>query len=212
MRTWAKRFGWVVLAATLGLVTRVTAQEPAAPIEAALSTDEDYAKKAFAAGRAAYDAGSYDEALQHFQHAYDLSKKPALLYNVGLAADRLRYNRAALEAFKTYVREVPAADNRLEVENRIRALEAVLQREDAGRSRSTKPSSAARTDIDSSLTAAKPEDNRSESLFSRWWFWTAAGVVVAAAATGIVVATSGDTVSKPVAGTGGVVVVTLRIQ
>ncbi len=81
------------------------------------------ARGLFERGRVAYEIGQYNEALSLFQQAYDNSRRPRLLYNIGQAADRLRLNRTALKAFQVYLEEVPDAENRVEVENRIRVLE-----------------------------------------------------------------------------------------
>jgi len=81
------------------------------------------ARELFEQGRAAWDEGRYREAWEHWHHSYRLSRKPELLYNVGQAADRLRMDREALEAFRLYLEKNPDAANRKEVENRIRILE-----------------------------------------------------------------------------------------
>jgi tetratricopeptide (TPR) repeat protein len=103
----------------------------AAPEDAKLSR-EDKDRKAralFEQGRQAYAEGDYRSAWDYFRKAYLLSKRPQLLYNIGQSADRLRMDREALAAFKLYLERLPAADNRKEVENRVRALEQRVQRE-----------------------------------------------------------------------------------
>lgn len=92
-------------------------------------SDEEADRKAralFERGRVAYDDGRYRDAWDYFHQAYVLSKRPQLLYNVGQAADRLRLDQQALDAFRLYLKKLPEADNRREVENRIAALEARL--------------------------------------------------------------------------------------
>jgi tetratricopeptide (TPR) repeat protein len=84
------------------------------------------ARALFKQGREAYEDGRYRDAWDYFRQAYVLSKRPELLYNVGQAADRLRMDREALEAFKLYLARLPEAENRREVENRVRALEERL--------------------------------------------------------------------------------------
>jgi hypothetical protein len=84
------------------------------------------ARALFKQGREAYEDGRYRDAWDYFRQAYLLSKRPELLYNVGQAADRLRMDREALEAFKLYLTRLPEAENRREVENRVRALEEQL--------------------------------------------------------------------------------------
>jgi hypothetical protein len=84
------------------------------------------ARTLFEQGRVAYEDGRYRDAWDYFRQAYLLSQRPQLLYNVGQAADRLRKDREALEAFRMYLERVPKAENRREVENRVRALEQQL--------------------------------------------------------------------------------------
>jgi len=81
------------------------------------------ARELFEKGRAAWDEGRFREAWEYWHHSYRLSRRPELLYNVGQAADRLRMDREALEAFRLYLEKNPDASNRKEVENRIRILE-----------------------------------------------------------------------------------------
>ena len=177
---------------------------------------DDIAKGLYGAAKAEYDAGQFDKALLHFQEAYAQSKRPQLLYNVGLAADRLRYNKTALEAFERYLRELPDAENKVEVENRINALREIIDREAAASRAPAAVAAAAPVSSDARTSAAPPKSDQQTAtgggLLSKWWFWTAAGVVVAGATTGIIIASSGDTVGKPLTGTEGVVVQTLRVQ
>lgn len=81
------------------------------------------ARALFEQGRVAFQEGRYRDAWDYFRKAYLLSKRPELLYNVGQAADRMRMDREALEAFRLYLKRLPDAENRREVENRVRALE-----------------------------------------------------------------------------------------
>lgn len=81
------------------------------------------ARDLFEKGRVAWDEGRFREAWEYWHHSYRLSRRPELLYNVGQAADRLRMDREALEAFRLYLEKNPDAANRKEVENRIRILE-----------------------------------------------------------------------------------------
>jgi len=81
------------------------------------------ARELFEKGKAAWEDGNYRDAWEYWHHSYRLSRRPVLLYNVGQAADRLRMDREALEAFRLYLEKNPDASNRKEVENRIRILE-----------------------------------------------------------------------------------------
>ena len=80
----------------------------------------------FLAGKAAYGDARYEDALRHFKRAYELSKRPVLLFNIGQAADKLRRDREALDAFKAYLEQVPGGEGQREAESRVRVLERVL--------------------------------------------------------------------------------------
>lgn len=127
---------WVVLAGAAFWGAAVShAQEE----DSASQTTEDAvavaerdaeARRLFLEGREAYERGEYRAAWDYFHRAYSMSARPALLYNVGQSADRLGLSREALKAFRLYVKKLPDADNRREVENRIRALEDRVRREE----------------------------------------------------------------------------------
>jgi hypothetical protein len=67
------------------------------------------------------------------------------------------------------------------------------------------PSGAVRAD------AAPSAADRSPSVFSRWWFWTAAGVVVASAVVGVAALTSSDKTEPPITGNLGKTQALLRV-
>jgi tetratricopeptide (TPR) repeat protein len=117
-------------AATILLVLPATAdaqgRRRGAQAQAATSSRDEEARMLFEAGRVAYEDGRFEDALGYFQRAHDLSGRPALLYNVGSAADKLRRDAVALDAFRRYLEALPTAENRGEVEARIRVLEQVV--------------------------------------------------------------------------------------
>lgn len=110
----------VVVTSCLCPVSPTRAQAP----EEARSDEE--ARLLFEAGARAFNDGRFEVALARFREAYDLSHEPALLYNIGQAADRVRMDREALEAFERYLVEMPDAENRREVEGRVAALRRIL--------------------------------------------------------------------------------------
>ena len=90
------------------------------------------ARITFEAGREAFARGDYEVAFSRFRQAYELSGRPALLYNIAVALDRLRRDAEALAKFREYLEAVPSAPNRAEVEARTRVLErAVAERQAA---------------------------------------------------------------------------------
>lgn len=96
------------------------------------TTDEELAeaeaRALFNAAVAAYDAGRYEDALESFERAYRRSNRAALLYNMGQCYDRLRRDEEAVDAFERYLEAMPAAENRSQVESRIRALREAIAR------------------------------------------------------------------------------------
>ena len=170
------------------------AADAAAP---ALQADQDReARFLFEAGRTAYDAGRYREALGHFQHAYDLSQRPQLLYNVGQAADR------------------PAVEARIKVLREVRAEKQAATAATAPTAEET-AQAAPTLAAGNGLTDAKPPSDEDDDLLSKWWLWAAAGGVVAGVVVGVLIASSGgDGGSKVkgqlVSGSDGKVIVALE--
>lgn len=82
------------------------------------------ARALFEAGRVAFDAGRYEDALEHFESAYERSQRDRLLYNVGLAADRLGRTALAIRAYSKFLDSVPDSSHRLTVEMRLAELRA----------------------------------------------------------------------------------------
>ncbi len=86
--------------------------------------DLDKAKKEFLAGKKAFDAGDFPEAASHFKTSYNLSKKPALLYNVALANESGGQDDIALFYYRKFLTDADPADaQRPDAETRVKALE-----------------------------------------------------------------------------------------
>jgi len=157
-------------------VTAMTAQAQAAGARTSQqATDpsrDAEARGLFDAGRTAFEAGRYADALGYFTRAHELSARPALLFNIGTSHDRLRHDADALIAFEAYLQSVPDARNRAEVEARIALLrEAVAERE---RERAADPGVG-----DGADSGETPEAERSSG---RLFTWIAGGVALASAA------------------------------
>lgn len=110
------------------------------------------ARSLFEAGRSAFQDGRFEDARVDFSRAYELSGRPELLYNLASAEDRLRDDAAALEHFEAYLREVPDASNRAEVEGRIAVLRSAV---------------AARTGEDETRSAAS-EASHGPTVLATW--------------------------------------------
>jgi tetratricopeptide (TPR) repeat protein len=219
---------WVVaLACSAAGSSRAHADEPGPAASGAPAAQDEaadgFARKVFAAGKAAFDIGNYDEALQYFQQAYELSGRPQLLYNIGQAADRLRYDETALKAFAKYLQSVPDAPNRLEVEQRLVVLQEIIaDKRDAEATASPAPlptpaQVAAAAQAAPVSAAAAPADatayaDESKPVWKRWWFWAGVGAVVTAVIVTAVVASGGGetTTGDSFVGSDGSVMVTLQ--
>ncbi|MBW2719500.1 MAG: tetratricopeptide repeat protein [Deltaproteobacteria bacterium] len=107
--TWGIAHRWacfaVLLVGLMGAVPAVAQQTP----------DDAAAREYFERGRVAFEQADYEGALAYFRHAYRLSHRGELQYNIGVAADRLQREEEALEAFEHYLDEP-------EVQERIIAL------------------------------------------------------------------------------------------
>jgi len=182
--------------------------------EASPESRVEEAKALFTAGRAAFDAGRFADALRHFEQAYEVSQRPALLYNIGLAHDRLRSDEKALAAFEAYLAALPEAPNRAEVETRAQALRDAIARDSETAAPVPTPAetAAAGQPVAASSATGTPKDSAGKpSILTRWWFWTIVGVVAAGAiTTGVLVAGGGDTQTQDtLPPMSGVVVTTL---
>jgi tetratricopeptide (TPR) repeat protein len=82
------------------------------------------AKAAFGEGTVAYDAGHFEDALAAFEHAHELSRNPVLFFNMAACSEKLGQLRVAVTYLRTYLSEVPEADDADKVRERIGGLEA----------------------------------------------------------------------------------------
>ncbi|MFK7987457.1 MAG: tol-pal system YbgF family protein [Sandaracinaceae bacterium] len=110
-----------MIALTVALVAAAWCA-PAAAQESTQPLDEA-ARLTFISAREAFVAGDYERALELFRQAYNLSQRPGLLYNIAQTLDRLRRDQETVDALQDYLRLSPDAQNRAEVEARIRVLE-----------------------------------------------------------------------------------------
>lgn len=151
---------------------------PATP-QAAATPDPDAAARAhFARGRAAYEHGDFAVALDAFQAAYAASQHPKLLYNLGLAEQRLGNASGAVEAFESYL-AWGQGDREEEVRGRLAALRD-LAKQQPPPSAPGPAETAAAAPPEPSPPPAAPVDSAPPSRSRRVW-WIAGGVALAAA-------------------------------
>src|SRR5688572_22790375 len=81
-----RRAGLTAFAVLSGVLT-------AGPLAAQDADVDMRARQLFEEGRGLFAEQRYEDALDRFRRSYDLSHRPALLYNIGLAADRARLDQ-----------------------------------------------------------------------------------------------------------------------
>lgn len=97
----------------------------AAPLARAEDTDAR-AMELYDNGVVLYDEGLYEDAIVAWESAYRLSERPALLYNVANAEERLGRYQEALDHLNRY-RAYATADERVTLDRRITNLERRLE-------------------------------------------------------------------------------------
>jgi len=156
----------------------------AAPVD-----DVESARDHFAKGKRLYDLGRFAEAASEYELAYQAKDDPALLFNIGQAYRLARQSSKALLAYKAYLRNVPDAANRAEVETWIRDLEASAAPA-AGQppaALSTKAPSPAVVAPLTTVAVVAPAPAPRRSIARKPWFWAAIIGSAAVVATGIAV-------------------------
>ena len=103
-----------VLLAGTGWPSRAGAQDFAAAGQHFSSAQELFAQGKFAAAAAEYQA------------AYNITRDPALLLNIGESWQRASEGKKAVAAYRAFVAESPQAPERAEIDERIKSIEAVL--------------------------------------------------------------------------------------
>lgn len=100
--------------------------------EVETNSNENIARTHFEAGNAYYERGDFEAAIREFQHAYELSARPALLHNIYLAYRDLQDDDHAALFLRRYLNEADDIDNRTLLERRLRELESSNQVSEAG--------------------------------------------------------------------------------
>jgi hypothetical protein len=196
---------WAPLAAVFLLIcvhpwkAEAQAQAQVEPSGGAAASGKDKAaREMFNAGRAAFNEGLFEDALSTFKRAYELSGRPQLLFNIGMAADSARHDAEALAAFEQYLREVPVADNRDYAQGRINTLKKAGERDKTAPAIAvmapTPQPTAAPVSAPAAATAGddKTDSGQHAGLLSKWWFWTIVGAGVAAITVTTVVVSNQD--------------------
>lgn len=174
----------IVHASPFGVPTIDTAPEVGGEEEPEDDPKTLEAKAEYRAGSDAYALGNYEEAIQHFERAYELSGAVDLLFNLGQSYTRwydisndVEHLKKARRLYENYVLNVDAtgldeqgaADARTDTQRRIVEVDRLIARheQDAGNKEPT-------------------DDKPKKPVHKKAWFWVV--VVGGAAAIGGVVA------------------------
>jgi tetratricopeptide (TPR) repeat protein len=168
------RSGWLACVLALQVASVAWGQDASVDEQVAQVQTQDYRDKAarglFEAGGVAFEEGRYEEALEHFKKAYELSpNRHLLLYNIASSMDRLRRDTEALPTFERYLELNPTAPNRPAVEARVRVLRQAVEEqraEDARRQQEQAAQSAAQASA-AQAAAATPATPVAEPKKSR---------------------------------------------
>lgn len=149
-------------------------------------TDQQ-ARAHFSVGRAMYDAGRFAEAANEFQQAYDLSRRPTLLYNLYIAYRDSSQPARARDALRQYLAEVADAPNRLLLESRLEALDAQLAADEEQRAEAEAQRAAAVRAAEEAQAARERAEQQAARLahVRPWWPWVVFGAGLAAVAVGV---------------------------
>ena len=142
------------------------------------------ARKAYREASAQYDLANYAEALRLFKKAYLSFEDPSFLYNMAQCERQLQHKQEAVTLYRSFLRNVPTAPNRADVEATIGRLEHELADEAAARERDKAAAEAAARPAPTPAveTPAAPlvVERPHRPIYKRWWLWTAvAGGAVA---------------------------------
>lgn len=130
----------LLISALLLLAAPAAADEPPAAAEPApmgqiatpQHTPEQAARAHFMRGAALYQERNYGGAWLEFTSAYELSKKPKLLYNMARCERRLGRQAQARAHLQEYLRAEPNDPDRAAIENELRELSADLDQPRSG--------------------------------------------------------------------------------
>ena len=121
------------LAAVSGAVLGALLLSAAPALAQAQATDPKVAaKEHYNKGTSFYDLGRYDDAIKEFEAAYQLKNDPAFLYNLAQSYRQAGNHERALHFYKTYLRYVPKAANRADIEEKIKTEEQLAAQKGTG--------------------------------------------------------------------------------
>lgn len=181
------------------------------PFPAAAADRATEARQAFERAERDYEMGRFEEAIDGYARAFELSGFPELLFNLGQAHRQLGQWERAGFFYRRYLSRVGKPKNRKLVEDLIAEVdqraETERKAEEARIAQATEAARAAREAAEAQTAQASPSELPPGALspvpdapgtasagpppvYQRWWFWAGVGAVVAAGATAYAVTSS----------------------
>jgi len=120
------------------------------------------ARELFQQGKTFFDLGQFDDAIKAWQDGYRYKADPLFLYNIAQAYRQSGNPQRALFFYKSYLTNFPRAPNRAEVEEKIEALQKVI--DDAARTQKMPPPGVMRPEHGGKTP---PEDGGGETTSTR---------------------------------------------
>jgi tetratricopeptide (TPR) repeat protein len=136
------------------------------------------ARMHFQQGKAAFELGNFQEALDQYKTAYRIAPLPGFLFNLGQCHRNLKQYEKAIFAFRSYLRKRPEAQNRDAVLLLIKELQRKIEERDRQKVPIYVPESRPITDTNPPPPPPTP-------IYKRWWLWTLVAVAAGGAAVGI---------------------------
>ena len=173
-------------AAALLVLGLATALSPSALAQTSKKEADARARELYEQGDAAYAEARYEQALDAFREAYELSKRPGLLYNMGNAYERLGRPAEAADALEKYLPHAKKSEKAV-IEKRVENLRKRAEEEKAAEAERAAAEAQAeaereRTQPDPAPAPVPREPERQSPTLG----WVLVGVGGAAIATGAV--------------------------
>lgn len=162
------------------------------------------ARAIFLEGEAHYAAGRYERAAQSYLEAYELSKRPELLFNVGNAYERMGDYEKAAEYLRRYVQS-PRARDVVSVRERIRRLEAAaeeVRREQERSEPDERPGAPEQPEASVQAVVQPPSSADQGKRRAMWWLVGSGAAATTTVVLGLLAYSSGRTASADCAETG----------
>src|SRR5437764_10282963 len=118
---------FIPIVASAVFLCAATARAQDKPVDPKVAAKEHYTR-----GTSFYDLGRYDDAIKEFEAAYELKNDPAFLYNLAQSYRQAGNHEQAVHFYKTYLRYMPKAPNRADIEEKIKTEEQLLAQKGGG--------------------------------------------------------------------------------